>query len=139
MTVLDTDIFSDFRYGRNDVVARVQSVPADELALTVVTVVESLKGWLAEIVRATNFTNPSSLTVAYAQLQLSLAAVSDYEVLPYTHSAHTIFLAWRTAKVRIGTQDLRIAAICVAHDATLVSRNKRDFDNVPELKLSVWN
>ncbi len=139
MTVLDTDIFSDFRYGRSDVVTKVQSVPADELALTVVTIVESLKGWLAEIVRATNSANPSSLTVAYAQLQLSLAAASDYEVFPYTLAAHTIFLAWRATKVRIGTQDLRIAAICVAHDATLVSRNKRDFDKVPELKLSVWN
>ena len=58
MTVLDTDIFSDFRYGRMDVVTKVQSVPPDELALTVVTVVESLKGWLAEIVRVTNSTNP---------------------------------------------------------------------------------
>ena len=99
MTVLDTDIFSDFRFGRHDIVTKVQSIPADELALTVVTVEEVLKGSLSEIVRATNSTSSRLLTVAYAQLQLAVAAVADYEVLPYTPAAHTIFLAWRAAKV----------------------------------------
>jgi predicted nucleic acid-binding protein len=33
---------------------------------------------------------------------------------------------------------LRIAAICVAHSATLISRNRRDFDQVPGLMVEYW-
>ena len=77
--------------------------------------------------------------MAYSNFGLDFDRLKPFVILPYTPAAHTIYLMWRTSKIRIGTQDLRIAAICVAHDATLVSRNKRDFDKVSELKLSVWN
>ena len=43
------------------------------------------------------------------------------------------------AKIRVGTQDLRIAAIATAHNATLVTRNARDYQLVPGLTLDVWN
>ncbi len=59
-------------------------------------------------------------------------------MLPYTAAADALFKAWRAAKVRIGTQDLRIAAICFAHGATLVTRNARDYTQVPGLILDVW-
>jgi len=139
MTVLDTDILSDFLHGRADVVAKVLTVPTAKLSTTIVTAEEALKGWLKFVANATGNKTDSALVKGYAQLHQAMFAVTKLVILPYTPTAHTIFLAWRVAKVRIGTQDLRIAAICVAHDATLVSRNKRDFDKVPELKLSVWN
>ena len=34
--------------------------------------------------------------------------------------------------VRIGTMDLKIASICLANDATLLTRNLVDFDKVPD-------
>jgi tRNA(fMet)-specific endonuclease VapC len=34
--------------------------------------------------------------------------------------------------------DLKIAAICLAHDATLLSRNLRDFEKVPDLRTENW-
>lgn len=39
----------------------------------------------------------------------------------------------------IGDRDLMIAAIALAHDATLVSRNIREFRRVPALKLESWD
>jgi tRNA(fMet)-specific endonuclease VapC len=41
-------------------------------------------------------------------------------------------------KIRIGTMDLRIAAIALTHGATLLSRNLVDFKRVPELEVEDW-
>ncbi len=38
----------------------------------------------------------------------------------------------------IGPNDLMIAAIAVAHDATLVTRNQREFEPVSDLVLESW-
>jgi len=36
------------------------------------------------------------------------------------------------------TQDLKIACICLAHDATLLTRNLADFKPVPGLRVENW-
>jgi tRNA(fMet)-specific endonuclease VapC len=37
-----------------------------------------------------------------------------------------------------GTQDLKIASICLAHDATVLTRNEIDFNKVPGLSVENW-
>ena len=39
---------------------------------------------------------------------------------------------------KVGTQDLKIACIALAHDATLLSRNVQDFVIVPGLRVENW-
>jgi tRNA(fMet)-specific endonuclease VapC len=41
----------------------------------------------------------------------------------------------RTLRVRIGARDLKIASIGLANDATLLSRNPKDFGKVAGLKV----
>ena len=43
------------------------------------------------------------------------------------------------SRLRIGTMDLKIAAIAIAHDALLISRNLRDFRKVPRLRVEDWS
>ena len=139
MTVFDTDILSLVFRGSVVYQRQFSSVRPAERYTSVVSCEEVYRGRLDAIRQADTRKNIAELLAAYDELKITIGQLGKLQVLPYNRLAHDLFTKWRTAKVRIGTQDLRIAAICVAHDATLVSRNKRDFDKVPELKLSVWN
>ncbi len=75
---------------------------------------------------------------AYQRLEQDLLAFRVLRLLPYTDAADALVREWRKQKLRVGTHDLRIAAIAVAHGATLVTRNRRDYESVPGLRLEVW-
>jgi tRNA(fMet)-specific endonuclease VapC len=44
----------------------------------------------------------------------------------------------RQSRIRIGTMDLRIAATALVNDLILVTRNTRDYSQVPGLKIEDW-
>ena len=60
------------------------------------------------------------------------------EVLDFDDEAAAEYRKLRGMKVRIGTMDLKIAAITLAHGALLLSRNLRDFKRVPGLDVEDW-
>jgi tRNA(fMet)-specific endonuclease VapC len=139
MTAFDTDILSDIAKNNLAVIARVRAVPVAQQYVPIVAAEEAVRGQLATVRRAQASGKQQSLEQAYAYLQETLTAFRGFQFLPYTRVAHSLFTAWQSAKVRIGTQDLRIAAICLAHGAKLVTRNARDYGQVPGLILEVWN
>src|SRR5712691_2460319 len=113
MILLDTDHLSLLQ-ARNAPVAfvlqtRLEAFPPDEVVTTVITMEEQMRGWLALIHRATD-----------AQRQ-----VAYFERL-------------RQQRVRIGTMDLKIAAIALGHNALVLSGNLRDFQQVPGLNVEDW-
>jgi tRNA(fMet)-specific endonuclease VapC len=64
---------------------------------------------------------------------------ASISLLDYTLAADALVADLRRQGVRIGTQDLRIAAIALIQDATLVTRNERDFRQVPGLTIVDWS
>jgi tRNA(fMet)-specific endonuclease VapC len=48
------------------------------------------------------------------------------------------FASLRRQRIRIGTMDLKIAAIALVNDALLVSANARDYSAVPDLRCDNW-
>jgi tRNA(fMet)-specific endonuclease VapC len=61
------------------------------------------------------------------------------EVLAFTPEAEAIYWQLKVQKVSIGSRDLRIASIALSLDATVVTRNLKDFRQVPDLKFEDWS
>ena len=64
---------------------------------------------------------------------------SQLEILPYNLTAADFFRQFRQMGIRIGTQDLRIASIVLAHNGIVVTRNLKDFEHVPGLTIEDWS
>ena len=134
--VLDTDSVTVQQLGRPAILARIAQHQPDEIATTVVTMYEQLRGRLAAINRQQS---DESLQVVYRRLQATQAYYCRVQLLPFDAPAVTIYRQLIDARLRIGTQDLRIAAIALATGATLVTSNSRHFDQVPNLRIEDWN
>ena len=52
--------------------------------------------------------------------------------------AENVYTDLRHQKIRVGTQDLRIAAIVLSQGGILVTRNQRNFVQIPNLILEDW-
>ena len=60
------------------------------------------------------------------------------KVLDFDQDANTCYAELMRQRIRIGTQDLRIAAIVISKSGFLVTRNQRDFSCVPGLRFEDW-
>jgi tRNA(fMet)-specific endonuclease VapC len=59
-------------------------------------------------------------------------------VLEFDETAQAQYESVRSRVRRVGTLDLRISSIVLSLDATLLSRNLRDFRQVPGLRVEDW-
>ena len=137
MLVLDTDHFSEWERGSaagNRLRTR-QGAANTDLAVTVVTVEEQMRGWLAEIRR---HNDPHRQISPYAKFQRQVEAFADWMVLAWDADCAELFLNLRRQGLRLGTMDLKVACITLVHEATLLTRNARDFAEVPGLRFENW-
>ena len=58
--------------------------------------------------------------------------------MPFDEQAASEYQGLRAQRIRIGTMDLKIAAIALVHDALLLSANLRDFQQIPNLRVANW-
>jgi tRNA(fMet)-specific endonuclease VapC len=137
--LLDTDHVTVLRYVEHPrctaLKTRLQSVTGEVIATTVITLEEQLRGWLAEISR---WRDVRKQTTAYEKLANLFRFFSRWEVVPFDAQAAVQFERFRKQRIRIGTQDLKIASIAVVHHAHLLSANLHDFQKVPGLRVENW-
>ncbi|MDF5724150.1 MAG: type II toxin-antitoxin system VapC family toxin [Rhizonema sp. PD37] len=128
--VLDTDHVSFFQQGHSLVRRRINAVNPEEIATTIITAEEQLYGRLNLIRRANS---QELLVLAYTRLSATLNYFRSINLLDFDQNASTCYAELIGQKIRIGTQDLRIAAIVLSRNGILVTRNQRDFAKVPGL------
>jgi tRNA(fMet)-specific endonuclease VapC len=135
--VLDTDHITLLQRNHPAVISRFTALPPERIAVTVVLAMEQVRGRLAQIHRAQT---AREVVNAFARFQEALHFYRTVLVLPYDETAAAHFSRLRhILQHRPGTQDLRIASIALSHGATLVIRNQRDFEGIPELPLADWS
>ena len=138
MIVLDTDHVSLLEWdldGSAPLRERLADRASDEVFTTIVSYEESMRGWMAYIARAKTV---SQQVQGYERLRRHLENYRQIPMLDFDEGAGTEFQRLRRVRIRIGTMDLKIAAITLANGATLLSRNRIDFEKVPGLTVEDW-
>ena len=138
MLILDTDHLGEYQKGTSAEALRLKqrlNETSEPFGTTIITVEEVMRGWMAAIRRTSD---PIRQISAYAKLRQLFRFFATWDVHDWSTAAATEFSALKAAKTRIGTMDLKIASIALANDATLLSRNIVDFQNVPGLRVINW-
>jgi tRNA(fMet)-specific endonuclease VapC len=132
--IFDTDHLSLYGRANPSLIARLQETKL-KLMITVINVEEQLRGRLAQISEIKEEENKPS---AYQLLTNTILLLSEFDVLQYDDEAREIYQSLKLQRIRIGTQDLRIASIVIAHNGILLTRNRKDFEKVPMLMMEDW-
>ncbi len=140
MILLDSDHLSVLKFRTSP---RARQL-ADRLAIavsdgpigtTAVNIEESMRGWLAAIAKERQFQRQ---IFAYRELADLFTFFSGFHVALPNEAAVGAFDEWRKAKIRVGTRDLKIAAIALAQNALLLTANRQDFELIPGLRFESW-
>ena len=139
MKAFDTDILTEILAGNPAYAERIAQVPVAEQAAPIIAVEEIIRGRLNVIRQAEAGKARITTEQAYFLFEQTLDDLRDVKVLSFTQEAEQLLKAWRKKKIRGSTHDLRIAASCVVSSVTLVTRNRRDFQNIPGLSVEFWD
>jgi tRNA(fMet)-specific endonuclease VapC len=135
LRVLDTDHLSRLRRGHAAVAAQLRNTPLNRRATSIVNVEEQLRGRFAMIARARK---ANEWIIAYSVFQQTLEDLMQLRLLPFDDSAATEYMRLKASVKRVGTQDLKIAAIVLSVGGVLVTRNQRDFARISGLAIEDW-
>jgi tRNA(fMet)-specific endonuclease VapC len=137
--ILDTDHASLFLAGNKAIVATVDNHYKD-VAITVVTVQELFNGWVG---RLNNLAQTKNLTLLYTKLWETIEFIKVITVLNFDKEAEDCYNMLKNSSKELAKnkieKDLKIASIALTKNATVVTRNYKDFSQIPNLKLEDWS
>ena len=139
MKAFDTDILTEILAGNPAYAERIAKVPLVEQVAPIVAVEEIIRGRLTAIRQAEAGKARITIEQAYLLFEQTLDDLREVKVLSFTEQAEGLLKEWRKKKIRGSPHDLRIAASWVVSSATLVTRNRRDFQTIPGLSVEFWD
>ncbi len=138
MIVLDSDIVTLLSYGQTDKLQqRMASVQgSEELAVTIITRMEILRGRFDNILKAAN---EDELLKAMDRFRASRDLLNSFRLFEINDAVGQHFKQMMKTKKRPRRRgDMLIACISLAHNALLVTRNVKDYKDVPGLRVENW-
>jgi tRNA(fMet)-specific endonuclease VapC len=136
--ILDTDHVSLWIRENVSVRARFEQ-SASEVATTIVTAQELFNGWVT-LINAPD--QSDNLVELYTKFWNSVRFLRVVEILNFDDEANRVYQqllqahpALRKSRVQ---KDVRIASIAIAVGGIVVTRNQRDFSQIPGLQLEDW-
>jgi tRNA(fMet)-specific endonuclease VapC len=134
--VFDTDHLSLYQVGQARLLQNVALNLQHPMALAVVTVEEEFSGWQRALRQARTDVRREHV---YRRLADMAQGLAGWLVLPFTLAAMRRHEGLVRARINVGSFDLKIAAIALEYQATVVTRNIRDFGRVPGLTVADWS
>ena len=137
MYLLDTDTLTYLYHGHSKVIEHLKTIKDSEVGITIITKVEVLRGRIDYLLKAENGAN---LLKAQELFFRTDKLLSQLLIVPIDQIASGEFDRLRAVSKyrKIGRADLLIASITLANKATLVTRNKRHFKQIPGLRIENW-
>ena len=137
MYLLDTDTLTYLYHGHSKVIEHLTTIKNSEVGITIITKVEVLRGRIDYLLKAetgVNLLKAQELFFRTDELLSQLLIVSIDQAASVEFERLRAISKYR----KIGRADLLIASITLANQATLVTRNKRHFKQIPGLRVENW-
>jgi tRNA(fMet)-specific endonuclease VapC len=136
--ILDTDHTSLFLAGNSLIISQVAK-HYNNIAITIITVQEIFNGWNGKLNDPRQANNLSNL---YTKLWKTTEFFKVITILNFDRDAEACYNNLRQnnpnlAKKRL-EKDLRIASVALIQNATVVTRNYKDFSQVRNLQIENW-
>jgi tRNA(fMet)-specific endonuclease VapC len=138
MYILDTDHISILdRSGAESQILldRLATIPATQFAVTIISYEEQMRGWLSYVTKAQTI---EKQVLGYRQLRRQLMNYCTIPVVEFDLACTQEFQRLRKLYPRLGTMDLKIAAIALVNQSTLLTRNSIDFEQILGLIIEDW-
>jgi tRNA(fMet)-specific endonuclease VapC len=137
MHFLDTDTMTHAHLGHRKVASRIEQVGEQNVATTIVTAIEIIRGRHEYLLKAAD---GAQLLRAQQLLNASEEMLMDIQIFRVDAEVAAEFDRLRQIKrlKKTGRADLLIGCITLAHRATLVTRNDDHFRQIPGLKIENW-
>lgn len=114
---------------------RLDDLADGDIGVSVVTIHEQANGCHAQLNRAKT---GRDLVVGYTLFDKLVQSLLKFPVVRFDDAAAAMQGVLQALKTGVKPMDLRIAAIALATNLTLVTRNVSDFTRVPNLKIEDW-
>ncbi|NJM77060.1 MAG: type II toxin-antitoxin system VapC family toxin [Acaryochloridaceae cyanobacterium RU_4_10] len=138
MYILDTDHISIMDRGglaAQPLLARLIRVKPNQVFTTIITYEEQMRGWLSYTAKTSSI---AEQIAAYQKLERHIANYRKILVLSFDDKVGEVFQNLRKQYPRLGTMDLKIAAIAIANQSMLLTRNTKDFSQIRNLSIEDW-
>jgi tRNA(fMet)-specific endonuclease VapC len=138
--ILDTDHVSLLLRGNLQITKHLGEIPAQMSCTTIITVQEIFNGWTGELNQP--HASRETILAQYHHLFLAVELLKSLQLLEFNAPAfeqyENLVVQNPLLRKKRLQKDMRIAAIALSLNATVVTRNRRDFEQVPGLKIEDW-